>query len=835
MKNRPTLASWLITCISLGSLLVACDSSSGGTQDDAMDVVDSGGGDDALVDAADDAADTTEADTWRPPNPALEGTEPASFVVRPGVETITVTDAPPGEHLTLYGADGTRIVTMKADTFGQCHFAYVPAEYEVLDFTTSIDSEVIRHGSVVPPGDGYVIRQDDVEPPLASPEFAVLAVEDTPDPSLYEGQVLQGVHYGLLGVAVGEVPYDGFNYIETRDGVLLSAMVWLPDPGIWGDGPYPTVVEYSGYAPSNPDDPDAGSLIATLLGYASVGVNMRGSGCSGGVFDVFSPAQQADGYDVIEVVARQPWVLHGEVGMVGISYPGISQLYVAAAQPPHLAAITPVSVLADPWEVLWPGGIYNNGFTRQWLEERDREAAPNGQSWTDDRIAWGDSDCEAHQQLRNQNIPFEEFFKALDFYPPAAAERSLPLLVPQITVPVFLTGGFQDEQTGPHFAEMLGSFTSAALRRFTLYNGRHVDGFSPLAVTRWWEFLELYVAKRLPRMPEFVRELAGPELSKQYDADNLGFEPDRVADLEDGDYAGALARYEAEPDVRVLFENGAGDPAQAGAPAARFEASYAAWPPPEAEDRVFYLAPDGALADEAPGEERTERFRFDAEAGATTFFPEKEYHQMQRIWEVDWTEFPAEHSLSYLTPPLQEDLVLAGPGWVQLWVASDEDALNLQVTISEVRTDGVEYQVQTGWLRVGHSGIDPVASGEHYVAYTYAEEDFTPISAGEFVETRVPINSVAHAFRAGSRLRVVIATPGRDRALWEFINPDYGVTEDDDAVEPWQHVAFGGDRPSSVHLTTVSGVDVAPGYPACPGLRGQPCRDYVESANAQPE
>ena len=36
----------------------------------------------------------------------------------------------------------------------------------------------------------------------------------------------------------------------------------------------------------------------------------------------------------------------------------------------------------------------------------------------------------------------------------------------------------------------------------------------------------------------------------------LEFEPDRFADFEDSDYAGALAAYEAEPRVRVLFENG---------------------------------------------------------------------------------------------------------------------------------------------------------------------------------------------------------------------------------------------------------------------------------------
>ena len=40
----------------------------------------------------------------------------------------------------------------------------------------------------------------------------------------------------------------------------------------------------------------------------------------------------------------------GTVGMVGISYPGLTQLFVAATRPPHLAAITPLSVLDDTYD-----------------------------------------------------------------------------------------------------------------------------------------------------------------------------------------------------------------------------------------------------------------------------------------------------------------------------------------------------------------------------------------------------------------------------------------------------------------------------------------------------
>ena len=125
------------------------------------------------------------------------------------------------------------------------------------------------------------------------------------------------------------------------------------------------VVEYSGYAAADPDNPQPSSLIASALGYATVGVNMRGSGCSGGVFDLFDLPTTADGYDIIETVAAQPWVQDGKVGMVGISFPGISQLFVGGARPPHLAAIAPLSVIADIYRSPgFPGGIFNNGFAR---------------------------------------------------------------------------------------------------------------------------------------------------------------------------------------------------------------------------------------------------------------------------------------------------------------------------------------------------------------------------------------------------------------------------------------------------------------------------------------
>ena len=86
--------------------------------------------------------------------------------------------------------------------------------------------------------------------------------------------------------------------------------------------------------------------------------------------------------------------------MVGISYPGISQLFVAALQPPHLAAIAPLSVIADTGRgTLCPGGILNNGFAHRLgggSQARRRGRAERA-GLGGDRIDDGDSTCATNQ------------------------------------------------------------------------------------------------------------------------------------------------------------------------------------------------------------------------------------------------------------------------------------------------------------------------------------------------------------------------------------------------------------------------------------------------------
>jgi putative CocE/NonD family hydrolase len=77
---------------------------------------------------------------------------------------------------------------------------------------------------------------------------------------------------------------------------------------------------------------------------------------------VWSEQEGEDGYDVIEWAAELPWC-NGKIGTSGVSYLAIVQWRIAAAKPPHLAAINPWEGLSDHYrEYLCHGGIPETKF-----------------------------------------------------------------------------------------------------------------------------------------------------------------------------------------------------------------------------------------------------------------------------------------------------------------------------------------------------------------------------------------------------------------------------------------------------------------------------------------
>jgi predicted acyl esterase len=572
-------------------------------------------------------------------------------------------------------------------------------------------------------------------------------------------------------------------------------------------------------------------FIARAFGFATVAVNIRGTGCSGGAFDVFNPAQQADAYDVVEVVAAQDWVKGNRVGVVGLSYSGIMAMYTGAMNPPSLAAIAPQSVIPDPWGQQWPGGVYNAGFTKQWLDERDRQSAVGGTNWVNDRVSAGiDPICEENLALRSQNIDFEAFGRLLEYRPVDEDERELRLLAENVQVPVFISGAFQDEQTGPLWTDLITRFTNSPMVRVSMWNGRHPDGYTPMNIMEWYDFLQLYVNQEVPNLPEIVRVGAGPEFASNFDLEDVAFRTNELFEEFGDDYEAALAFYEGQDPIRVVLESGFGQN-ELGEPGGTVEMRFPTWPLVDTEVVEQFLTGDGTLADDAGAEGSELEYEHDPEAGQLDFFADG-YPLFDRLWDFDWTEFPDGRQLSFLTEPMEDEVLLAGPSALRVWIGSEADDVDVQVTLSEVRPDGVEYWLQNGYLRIGHRAVDEDASSGLHVVHPLTAEAYATIPDGELVEATIVLPPVVAPIREGSRLRVQVATPGRNHGTWLF--------EDlyEDGEVPVHRVGIGGDTPSSFSYTAFRGDTLAAllraagladgrfpeALPPCPSLRGQACR-----------
>ncbi|TSE00761.1 CocE/NonD family hydrolase [Skermania sp. ID1734] len=116
-------------------------------------------------------------------------------------------------------------------------------------------------------------------------------------------------------------------------------------------------------------------------GYTQVVVDVRGTGFSQGIWQVFGQREQQDTVEVIDWASKQHWS-NGKVGMTGVSYSAINQVKAAEMNPPALKAIFPAEPGSDLMrDVLATGGGLGVGFIPLWLALVDTlKLVPNVQS-----------------------------------------------------------------------------------------------------------------------------------------------------------------------------------------------------------------------------------------------------------------------------------------------------------------------------------------------------------------------------------------------------------------------------------------------------------------------
>lgn len=178
-------------------------------------------------------------------------------------------------------------------------------------------------------------------------------------------------------------------YVPMSDGEKLAIDAYLPDGGPAES--WPVIIEYTPYTRAFIDIKNGPlrrlnrktllkteSPVLDMLtvpggmadaikemisyGYVFVRADIRGCGASTGWKADFMPRIGKDGGELVNWIAKQPWC-DGNVGMIGGSYAGYSQIVTAGNAGPALKAIAPTVVPLDGYNgQVYPGGVYHYKF-----------------------------------------------------------------------------------------------------------------------------------------------------------------------------------------------------------------------------------------------------------------------------------------------------------------------------------------------------------------------------------------------------------------------------------------------------------------------------------------
>ena len=509
--------------------------------------------------------------------------------------------------------------------------------------------------------------------------------------------------------------------VPMRDGVVLAADVVRPP----GTQPVPAILNFGPYH----KDGRGGRLSVdsvhrhlAALGYACVTADLRGLGNSGGCSPgAFAPGEALDGHDLVEWIAAQPWC-DGQVGMWGVSYPGITALATAATCPPHLRAIVPIHASSDLHRGVVSLGGTNSGF---WMRADwgPRMAAYNLMPplWQDSAGRW----ARVWAEHLEGNAPWLEAFGAHPGFD--AFWQSRLVALERITCATFQIGGWRDlyaDCTPRDFAAIRAprKLLMGAWKHEFPDTGREAPAAGLWEMQRWFE-----------------RWLKG---------------------VHNG--------IDAEPQVSVYVQGQAG-----------FWRAESHWPPARVLPRSCFLAAGGAL-DAAAGGTGDSEHRYDPTVGMQSLVWDPWTTVLDPALPRDQSADDA-RSLCFTGPVLQEPMELAGMPEAVLDLSASALPLNVVVRLSAVAANGCSTLISTGWLALG-PGSGTLERGEVRVALRATAYQLQPgerlrvaLACADFPRVwPTPVAAVLRLFHGNSRLVLPICPPpeGGPRApVWGPLQP----------------------------------------------------------------
>ena len=547
-------------------------------------------------------------------------------------------------------------------------------------------------------------------------------------------------------------------FITMSDGVQIALNVRMPD-NYDKNKSYPTIFEMSGYdgGASDGDEPYAGEGSRVLSkqfngDYVTVHASVRGTGCSGGEFDLFSWRSALDGREIIHWINRQRWS-NGRIGIYGHSYGGITGFMVAATRPPELDAVSVSGLIDDIYRgIVYPGGVSNYGFPLLWTGGV-RNVYDVGGGFLLGFDEGGAEGCARSVPQKSRTVLNDPILQGIqDTDNTWFQSRSLINYAERIRVPIHLSGMYQDEQTGPRFAHLFEAVDNAPVKRLLMGNGDH-----------------------------------GSQQSKEVEADRRKFL---------NHFLRGLGRRPAASSVRVLLER-VDETATEVYNARTFPLETTRW-------TDFYLRPEGRISTKAPGKN----------GGSDSYVsgsPRQSWsYQAGHGAGSQFTTPEGPDELTFRTARFRDPVTVIGPATATLFLSSTAPDTEMFVSVIDEGPDGSRSYIQRGMLKASHRAIleglsDKLADGRIYRPWR-PHTNPTPIEPGRVYRYLVEIFPFGHVFRPRHRLVVKVHTPPAVDSYYAYI-PKRPA-----GINTLFHDA---KRPSSLMLPVIPGVRLGPEPKPC--------------------
>ncbi len=485
--------------------------------------------------------------------------------------------------------------------------------------------------------------------------------------------------------------------IPMRDGIRLSVDLLRPD----AEGRFPAIMIYEPY---RKDDISRGEVSEYSYfaerGFVAALLDPRGTGGSEGTnTDEYVPQEQEDGYDAIEWLARQPWS-NRNVGMYGISYSGFTAIQVAIHQPPHLKAIVPMYATDDRYTDdchYTPGAnmrmYYDVGSYGGWMVAMN--ALPPIPELVGPRWA------KTWQLRLEKNEPYLLKWMKQQVDGPYWRNGSLRPGYDRIKCPIFLMAGWRDGYPNP----MLRAYVNLKVPK------------------------KLWVGPWVHDWPD--HSIPGPRIDWMNEAARF------FAHWLRGEDTGIMN----EPPVSFYMQEYA-------APERTLDITPGSWrndtdfPVPGTKEMNLYLGEDGKLATVPNGNPQRayDEYEYLATVGLSNGY-----------WSGGGIAFylPGDqradeaYSLTFTTPPFEEEVRILGWPQVILHAASSARVATFVAKLADVAPDGHSALIVDGSL-----------NGTRRKSYT----DPSPLTPGEIYELNIPMWPTGWVIKPGHRLRLAISS-----------------------------------------------------------------------------